>query len=147
MYNFYKCQSKAISRVIAAGTTDVTEVSETIAPVGTRVCVRSFSGSSASSAYQSTAISSVSLSSLVLVELHMKDPSETTLLEVLLPFIPTLQAFGLGGTGGVSVFHIPGPGLISSEGLGVKMTIPANPQTGVADGGEIGAVFNLVYSL
>lgn len=147
MYNFYKCQSKAISRVVAAGTTGATEVSETIAPVGTRVCVRSFSGSSTSSAYQSTAITAAGISTLVLVELHMKDPSETTILEVLLPFLPTLQSFAVGGTGGVNVFHIPGPGLISSEGLGVKMTIPANPQTGVADGGEIGAVFNLVYSL
>lgn len=133
--------------MVAAGTTGATEVSETIAPVGTRVCVRSFSGSSTSSAYQSTAITAAGISTLVLVELHMKDPSETTILEVLLPFLPTLQSFAVGGTGGVNVFHIPGPGLISSEGLGVKMTIPANPQTGVADGGEIGAVFNLVYSL
>ena len=77
----------------------------------------------------------------------MKDASETTLFEFLLPFAPTSQAFALGGTGGVNVVHIPGPGLISSEGLGVKMTIPANPQTGTFDGGDIGAVFNLVYSL
>lgn len=145
MIEYYKCQSKVIFVEVPASTVAVTTENVELAPIGTRACLRAFSGFSAVSGFDNTSLSGASNSSLVSVEFHMKDVPETTVLEILLPFHPGHAAFHTGGVGGSGMsFHIPGPGILFDQGLGVKMTIPANAQAG---SGPTMGLLNVVYSV
>jgi hypothetical protein len=145
MIEYYKCQSKAIFVEVPPSTATATTESVELAPLGTMACLRAFSGFSSASGNVNTSLTGSSNATLVSVEFHMKDASETTVLEILLPLHPPQQAFDVGGSGGSGMsFHIPGPGILFDQGLGVKMVIPANP---TASNGPIMGLLNLVYSV
>tara|TARA_R110000751_G_scaffold91450_2_gene179507 strand:+ start:87 stop:521 length:435 start_codon:yes stop_codon:yes gene_type:complete len=144
MIEYYKCQSKAIFVEVPASTAAVTTENVELAPFGTRACLRAFSGFSAPAAYDNSSLSGETNSTLVSVEFHMKDVPETTVLEILLPLHPGHAAYHTGGSGGSGMsFHIPGPGILFDQGLGVKMTVPANSSVN----GPIMGLLNVVYSV
>ena len=144
MIEYYKCQSKAIFVEVPASTVAATTENVELAPFGTRACLRAFSGFSATPAFDNPSLSGETNAKLISVEFHMKDALETTVLEILLPFHPTQGSYHTGAAGGSGMsFHIPGPGILFDQGLGVKMTVPANPS---ADSPIMG-LLNVVYSV
>lgn len=145
MQKVYKCQNKSILSIVDDSTSGTTTVNETIAPSGTRACLRAFSGFSTVSRFENGSISAGSTSTLVSVE--FQDGSATTVFKFYLPVCPPSNIIDLGGNGGFGPsLHIPGPGVLFDNGLIVRMVVPANPGTGNT-GGQIAALLDVVYSI
>jgi len=145
MSQLYKCRSKPIVSIVDESTATSTTVNETLAPSGTRACLRSFSGFSACTKHENSSISSAATSTLVSVE--FQDGSAVTVFKFYLPVFPPSDIVDLGGNGGFgSGLHIPGPGILFDDGLIVKMVVPPNPLTG-DNGGQICGLVDVVYSV
>ena len=141
MRQYYKSTSKSVYHETAAGGSAL-DSSTTIAPSGTRVCLRSFELSSGAPFYLN---SNITQASPAFVYFEKMDSSNTEVLKMPIAFGGKGAIVGLGGGSLVpsSFMTIPGPGILFDDGMRVRITMPANP----GSNGPIFALVNVVYSI
>jgi hypothetical protein len=141
MRQYYKSTSKSVYHERAQGEGPL-DSSTTIAPSGTRVCLRSFELSSGAPFYLNSSITQVNPA---FVYFEKMDSSNTEVLKMPIAFGGRGGLLSLGGGSLVpsSFMTIPGPGILFDNGMRVRITIPSNPNFN----GPTYALVNLVYSV
>ena len=111
----------------------------TLAPAGKLVCLHSFSANSSSVGNGNTGIK---ISTPAFLYIEKMDSGNTELLKMPLDNA-TSAPIQLAGAGiEQNMLHIPGPGLVSYDGMRARIEVPAaNSLTGICVG-----ISNLVYS-
>ena len=137
---YYKSKSKSIFYETASSG-GAKDESTTLAVSGTRVCLRSFDLASGAATHTNT---SIKQSTPAYVYFEKMDASNTEILQMPITCGGSGAVFDLGGGALVpsGLITIPGPGILSDDGMRVRVTIPAN-----GGNGPIFALVNVVYSV
>lgn len=140
MNRYYSCQSKSIFIEVASGG-GATDNPYVLTTAGSSACLRTFDAYCGAPHYQNISIAPATPAFLYIEKM---DASNTEILKMQIPKSGTGSLINLGGGSSDSVYtmSIPGPGLLSRDGLRARITIPANSGTG-----PIFACVNLVYSV